>query len=445
MRMEKIDVIIIVEHINRELESAIIIKEMLTRRGLKTRISSAFFDYGTDLLKYETKLIVTPWCYDNHEMNLIKKFKGDARGFLRILNLHQEQVAFEAATKFVLPKDTAKEIYHISWGEHYKEQLISIGVKDFQIRTVGSTRLQLFDRELSNLLSYKKTELATFHGLNHKKYWILIVGNFSYGFFDDNKIKQLQARGIVSADLIRDISRQSYYELLNWYDFLLSKNRDEYELIYRPHPNEPITEELLLLDRKHQSFHIIRDNSIRDWQQRSDLVFLWNSTSCVESIAARKPTYALNPFDQIPSFKVDVVDKIPKINSLAEFSIIIDNHLKRELEYDFENILRTHSRYYSSNINSFKQTVIFIEEILRSDYFVVNSLHNEQKAKILILFLKQKLKNLFFKVGILRFIKKYRLQIADFFKDDQNIDKNGFYDRVRRNNYEVIDTIEKYK
>ena len=64
----QIDVLILFEHVARELESALLLERLLNSRGYKTKIIKVHWNDGLMHLKYKPKIVVTPWCYDNEEV-----------------------------------------------------------------------------------------------------------------------------------------------------------------------------------------------------------------------------------------------------------------------------------------------------------------------------------------------------------------------------------------
>ena len=143
-----VDVIILIEHKNRELGSAKLIKQNLEKLNIQTEIIPIFYKQGFAMLKYSPKLIITPWSYSNHEIDLIRGFKGGLpNNTFNILNLHHEQISFRDSKEFMIPSGDAVNTYHISWGKYFKNILVENSVSSNLIRTTGSIRLEILKNQ----------------------------------------------------------------------------------------------------------------------------------------------------------------------------------------------------------------------------------------------------------------------------------------------------------
>lgn len=186
----EIDVVIIVEHLNRELESALLLERALGERHITSKIVFKGWNEGPASCFIKPKVIVTPWCYDNKDVEALCCYRGGfPDGTFDIVDLHSEQVTTPDGLSFVLPTDKAKRTFHICWGQFFSDALASVGVDARRTCVAGSNRLDFFRDEYRNL-SLRKEQLGIEFGIDPAKPWVLFIGNFSTAF--------LQMRGLLS-------------------------------------------------------------------------------------------------------------------------------------------------------------------------------------------------------------------------------------------------------
>lgn len=75
MEQIKTDVLILIEHVARELEIANQLMNLFAERGKKVIIDSIKFNKELKVIKYRADIIIVPWAYSNKEMNLFNNFK----------------------------------------------------------------------------------------------------------------------------------------------------------------------------------------------------------------------------------------------------------------------------------------------------------------------------------------------------------------------------------
>ena len=365
----KVDVLILYEHINRELESALFLQKCLEKRGYTAHVAHVGWDEGPAKIKYQTRLIVTPWCYDGKDIQTVCNYRSCASsGKLKLLNIHCEQITSDDAMQFLLPSGEAKEIYHVAWGDFFKEQLMSVGVKEERICVAGSSRLDFFRKECS-AISKSRAELAEEFSLDESRKWVLLVGNFSAAFCSDETIENLERRGYSNIRAQVDIAKRTYPNVLDWYDAILAQfSQSGLEFIYRPHPSELISDQLKSLEEKYENFRVIRDYSIRDWFVTCDVAFSWNSTSAVEAASAEIPIYALRPIPIPENLAFPILESVEQILDLEQFRTAIFASLENRNSHVNDKFCSEIAYYYASREKlATDLTVDFIETILKDD------------------------------------------------------------------------------
>ena len=106
--IKEIDVLILIEHKSRELESASLIKFFLEKKGFTVIIDSIKFHKESVVLKYKPKIAIVPWVYSNKELDLFRNFNRFGPDTI-IVNMHHEQISNDGSDAFIVPKDDAKK------------------------------------------------------------------------------------------------------------------------------------------------------------------------------------------------------------------------------------------------------------------------------------------------------------------------------------------------
>ena len=81
---------------------------------------------------------------------------------------------------------------------------------------------------------------------------------------------------------------------LEWFDRYLAAH-PEVELVYRRHPSEWNCPSLLQLAEKRPNFHVIFEDSVKQWIVAADEIAIWMSTAIAEVYFAGKTCHILRP------------------------------------------------------------------------------------------------------------------------------------------------------
>lgn len=288
-------VLILIEHVARELESAVLIKHFMQKKGYNVIIDSIKFHKESIILKYSPNIVIVPWAYTNKEVDLFRSFLKKNKKII-ILNMHHEQISNEGSDSFIIPQDDAKKILHLSWGSKFSKKLLENGCNQNTIIQVGNPRLDFYKKELIKI-SENKSRLAEMYGLNPSKKWVLFIAN-SFHLLTPNQIKINLDKGVDIEEQIES-SIRNRREFLDYVDKYLSEN-DDIEFIYRPHPSfahvDEKSEEIVLLEKKYKNFKCISKNSIRDWIINSELSISFHSTSIIECCISGNEFYLMRKF-----------------------------------------------------------------------------------------------------------------------------------------------------
>jgi len=349
------NVLIFLQHTNREMESLKLLKKELIKEGYNVKILSMYFHRGIAKLFFKPDIIVVNSIFDNEEIKLYDNF---LRSNPKILNMHQEQITSESKLKLMLPSEKALEVGHISWGPFFTKLLKEQGVKENNIYETGSIRLQ-------NCISNKKTSKADLIDFFDKKVslnknWILFVSSFSWKDKSDEFCENLKSRGIENAYRFRDESQNSYIEVLDWIDSFLETKRNV-EYIYRPHPAEKIDKRLKGMRMKHNNFHIISDLEIHKWISACNKIELWISTSLFEISYKNKEFRILRPISFNPRDEIIGFEKFNFITTKEEYLNTRNSEMNLKIS---KKLLK---KYFNLDKNPIKETVLALNDLNNND------------------------------------------------------------------------------
>lgn len=419
----KIDVLIVFEHASRELESAVLLEKKLIEQGFIVKIVQAGWNENIAHLIYRPKIIIVPWCYDDTDYNVFSRYKGSLKNNnYKIINLHCEQLTNADAETLMLPKNSAKDIYHIVWGDYFKNQLLNIGINENLIFKTGSTRLDFF-RDEFKYISQSKDSLSAKYNLNKQKKWILLVGNFSYASFCNQNLEIIQKKGYKDIFVMSKLSDDTYFEILKWFEKACGNKliKDNVEFIYRPHPSETKTNEICELEKKYNNFHILSDLAIRDWILNSDLVFSWCSTSAVEVNAAGIPIFNWRPYEIPSMLKFTLLENIDQIMTCEDFVSKIQSCCNNTIENrNVNNFAKNVDYYYMKSERSATDlTVDVIKKIIKTpDNCVQRKEYFFYGIKKVIAFYFKKILH---RIKVLRRIDRYQI-LDDGYVNEKVID-----------------------
>lgn len=321
MKQIKTDVLILIEHVARELETANQLMNLFAERGKKVIIDSIKFNKELKVIKYRADIIIVPWAYSNKEMNLFNNFKRFGEKCI-ILNMHNEQLSNEGSYNFILPEGNAVDTFHVSWGKDFTNRLLKIGVKKDKILEVGNPKLDFY-HNLADDKSKIKHNLSLKYELSESKKWVLYIAN-SFHLLSDKQIKINETKGVDIKSQIESGTKNRKIFLTFIEEYL--QNNDDIEIIYRGHPSfshlENEDTDLIRIKAKSSKFHCISNESINSWITCSDICYSFHSTAYFECIMSNTPFYLtrIEPLDQnsdYPFFK-DYKHTIHSINELKD-------------------------------------------------------------------------------------------------------------------------------
>ena len=288
--MQKKNAVIVIEVANRELDNALLLKAELEKRGFSVSIMSK-----TEQLRFqETDILITPNCYIKANYDFYR-YRFNCRSG-RIVNLQYEQVLspIEEDNELYSLDPTTKKITHICWGRHTVDRLRRKDVRPDLLPVTGAIQL---DTTRPQFDSYWKSrdEVAREFNLPTDRKWILYISSFAC--FIGSKINEVQKEthtedNVERFAVVTDVSQRA---TLSWFDRFLTE-RDDYVVIYRPHPVELSSPQVQEVVAKHpESFRCIQDYEVKQWLKVADIPCTWLSTAISESYFIGKNCLVFRP------------------------------------------------------------------------------------------------------------------------------------------------------
>ena len=289
-----LDFLILYEHTVREYESILLLQEELRRRGYSADIRQLL---DRKKLKYFTwkkpKVLISSCMYDNEGLN--SHVYNNVGKLDKVVNLHWEQMLSdtqEEETWFNFPGN-ARKCVQTCWGEATRQRLIENGVPQQNAPVTGAIMMDFLRPEFKGYFKTKQ-QLCARHSLDpNKKLW-LYISSFGYASMDEKEVKELSDMAGTDFTLFAKVNRESMAATLQWFDDYLTAHPD-IQLIYRRHPSEWNSPQLEALAQKHPGFHVIFEDSVKQWITAADSIFIWMSTAIAEVYFAGKNCHILRP------------------------------------------------------------------------------------------------------------------------------------------------------
>jgi surface carbohydrate biosynthesis protein len=291
----KCRVLIVYERKNRELETAVLLREKLRNLGLECKITQFYWGYDFNLFSSAPDVLIVPHLYSGASVARLIGRYGRPKA---IINLQYEQVLSEKWEKLGHhnPSDVAQNAIHVCWGKATFDRLRDFGVPSKNLLMIGAPHLDLLSQVDSEAYVTHKKSLSKQFGLSANCKWVLFLSSFTYA---DISLHRLRMNESVSGSNLSDfveIHTKSRNEIIGWLEAALIDNPEKL-FVYRPHPDELSLDNVELLKTKYSNFKVISFGSAKQWIMASDTILSWYSTTVVESHYLKKRYQILRPLD----------------------------------------------------------------------------------------------------------------------------------------------------
>jgi surface carbohydrate biosynthesis protein len=313
----KCRVLIVYERKNRELETAVLLREKLRNLGLECKITQFYWGYDFNLFSSAPDVLIVPHLYSGASVARLIGRYGRPKA---IINLQYEQVLSEKWEKLGHhnPSDVAQNAIHVCWGKATFDRLRDFGVPSKNLLMIGAPHLDLLSQVDSEAYVAHKKSLSKQFGLSANCKWVLFLSSFTYA---DISLHRLRMNESVSGSNLSDfveIHTKSRNEIIGWLEAALIDNPEKL-FVYRPHPDELSLDNVELLKTKYSNFKVISFGSAKQWILASDTILSWYSTTVVESHYLKKRYQILRPLDLPDYFDSVLLKKAKFLIEKSEF------------------------------------------------------------------------------------------------------------------------------
>lgn len=400
----KLDFLLLYEIETRELESLVLLKNYLEKKGYKVAIKDAYGPESFLFKLYKPQVVVVPWLRNDKNVYQFSKLKKEIK---YLVNLQWEQIfnLQGIVSGIASVNGLAKGAKHLCWGRHSEERLLKI-LNSKNVFKTGGLHLDFCRTKFTSYYKGKEC-IAKEFDLDEKKQWSLFISSFTFATMPDNRRKEFDNE-FCSVDNYVAVSQKSKSIILKWIEELLDKN-DQIEFIYRPHPVEVIDDTLYKIEEHYNNFHIIENYSVKQWIKVCDVINTWISTSIAEIYYMGKACNIVRPIKIPKEIEVEIMRDGNFVSTKEEFlkKNNVCNQKKNEIFPIDEKII---SEYYDFNKEkaSFKRVGDYLISLLENQnepYFYFDK-------KILKKY-KKKCRNNQFYAFCCWFVKKTHLRLSN--------------------------------
>jgi surface carbohydrate biosynthesis protein len=345
---KQLDVLIFVEHKDRELEVACeLYKELTAKYSLKVGIASLIYHPFISALCLRPKVIVSP-SSGFGVGSVCRNFFHLYGESIEYINLNFEQFVADfnigfKITKFIKAREIQKQIV---WGQAYGDILKKIGYSAKNIFVTGRPLNTLIKNKYSGKKEPNRQELSEKLNIYIDKKWLFIALTDPLAFVSDKVVKDLIDSGCNAAGLHQNRSEAKYIlkKLAAWLNEYKNSN---IEIIIRPHPSVP---EESYLNYFKTNYGGVPDNvtvtkafNAYKWISASDVYITNHSTLIIEANLLNVPTYILNPDGFSPYYSSWYLQGLPVVRTFSDFQDTLQNHDNYQFnDTDYNYYIDTH-------------------------------------------------------------------------------------------------------
>lgn len=378
------DIVIFYELPERELNNAFLLKAEFERRGYSVDIKD-YWNYHEIVfpIKEKPKLVIVQSGYDNADL---ERFTARFTHKIdKMLDMRYEQVIANRILNSSLhyPRENMKNMSHICWSEHIKEEMMKQGIPEKNLPVTGDIKTD-FSNEKFDSFYKTKEELGKEFGLDFKKEWILFISSFTFNEFNTDKELTRLNNNLEDGKYMQKWDIESKKIFMDWVEKFL-ESHPEKEFIYRPHPVEYINKNedvnIKKLQKKYSNFHYIGKYAIQEWIRPCDYLNTILSTSIIDVYLLKKQCNILRPVPLDPDFDNPLLLHADSIDSYEEFekanSRVSDNPFPIADEY-------VNKYYYFGDKLVYESICDYAEKMInddsfKNDFYPNNSRFSRQK------------------------------------------------------------------
>ncbi len=359
-KKRKLDFLFLYEHVVREYESLLLLKQELEKRGYTVEIMQLL---ARKRLRYRTckkpEVLVSSCMYDDEAIN--SHVYNNVGVCNKVVNLHWEQMLSDTQEDgaWFNMGGNAKKCIQTCWGKKTAQRLVKNGMPERNCPVTGAIMMDFYTPQFNGY--YKtKPELCREHGLDATQKLMLYISSFGYASMTDEEVNELSLMAGEDFTGFAKTNRESMAKTLEWFDRYLTANSDT-QLVYRRHPSEWQSEELFALCKKHKNFHVIFSDSVRQWIVASDKIFIWMSTAIAEVYFANKSCSILRPQPIGHEFDPVIYKDAAYITNYTQFTAAANEHGSFPIDKDI-----IEGYFDKSDVPAYKRLANLLEDVYNS-------------------------------------------------------------------------------
>lgn len=317
-----VDVLWLVEHVDREFDVAVYCKIEIERRfGLTVEIANYYTDFESVTTGIIPNVVLVPFFLSAEDVG--SREYSRAWPGATLVNLRWEQILYKANNSLKqLRGEVARDVVrHVAWSAESRDELVAQGARSQHVLLTGNPLSSLYERPYRDAF-VARTDLAGQHGLDPSRKWLFFPENYRWAFVKDNTLRKMEARGTgIAAEQLSELRAyclDSLRTVLGWLD--AAARDDGWEVIFRPRPstNTAAMHSLVagVLPDRAPRLHVIKDQSVREWALASDHVMSSFSTSLIEAALAGKPINTVSPSPVPELLRYDWCDLVQDLGSV---------------------------------------------------------------------------------------------------------------------------------
>ncbi len=348
----------------RELDHVCLMKYALERLGYRVRLivyKSATWTRFCFLKRNAPAMAIGFKMEDNRSVSYYLNYYKSSK--LVLLNMRQEQLfsPLFLETDISYPKDEAKKVYNLCWGDATKQWLLSHGMEERYLLNSGSVQMDFCAPEFHPYFS-TRAEISQQYQLDENKVWNIFIASFTGVEKPESEYDLLKSLTSLDYHPFYKTSGDARDGILLWLEKFAIDHPD-HEVIYRRHPHERSDAKLEALADKYPNFHAITEHSVRQWILVCDVINTWMSTSIVDAYYMKKPTCILRPVELPKVYDCVLFDNADFVTEYSVFEAINTRQLTPGFPVRKDMI----SHYYANEecVFAHKKLCAAIDDILK--------------------------------------------------------------------------------
>ena len=324
-----VDVLIFVEHRDRELEVVSEIARTLKEaHGLSVAIASAIYHPMLAAALLRPKVVVSTSLAQGPGF-VTSLFQRIYKDRVTYVYLNWEQVLSPLNVEYRRPRDytTLNIAKHFAWGREFKEFLVASRVKEENIFVTGKPSLNVLQRKASRDRSALKDAAAAQFGLDASKRWLFVPLTDHFAFFSEYHIKSRVGIGSDEQTVAthRKYVNDTVNTIFRWiHDWRAQAEATGSTIVMRPHPSvskeqyvERFTE---LVGGVPPHVHISKAMNAHDWLVISDGCYTNYSSLALDGNCIGVPSYLVEP-EPFPAFlEASWFEGLARVRTQEEFN-----------------------------------------------------------------------------------------------------------------------------